>query len=82
MHVLPSGRRIVYRAGMIYGGASFVGYDPSTRTLVVILRNVTSWPDQRGFDVMERFFQILGLHFGAKSEKLYGVFSKRKEVRP
>ena len=54
VHVLPNGRRIVYRAGMIYGGASFVGYDPSTRTLVVILRNVTSWPDRRGFDVMER----------------------------
>ncbi len=54
IHVLPNGRRIVYRAGMIYGGASFVGYDPSTRTLVVILRNVTSWPDRRGFDVMER----------------------------
>ena len=56
VHVLPSGRRIVYRAGMIYGGASFVGYDPSTRTLVVILRNVTSWPDQRGFEVMDRLF--------------------------
>ena len=54
VHVLPSGRRILYRAGMIYGGASFVGYDPTTRTLVVILRNVTSWPDRRGFDVMER----------------------------
>ena len=54
VHVLPNGRRIVYRAGMIYGGASFVGYDPSMRTLVVILRNVTSWPDRRGFDVMER----------------------------
>ena len=39
---------------MIYGGASFVGYDPTTRTLVVILRNVTSWPDRRGFDVIER----------------------------
>ena len=53
VHVLPSGRRILYRAGMIYGGASFAGYDPSSRTLVVILRNVTSWPDRRGFEVME-----------------------------
>jgi hypothetical protein len=43
---------------MIYGGASFVGYDPSTRTLVVILRNVTSWPDRRGFDVMERLANV------------------------
>lgn len=58
VHVLPNGRRIVYRAGMIYGGASFTGYDPSTRTLVVILRNVTSWPDRRGFDVMERLDSI------------------------
>lgn len=54
VHVLRNGRRIVYRAGMIYGGASFVGYDPATRSLVVILRNVTSWPDRRGFEVMER----------------------------
>ena len=58
VHVLPSGRRIVYRAGMIYGGASFVGYAPSSRTLVVILRNVTSWPDRRGFDVMERLESV------------------------
>ncbi len=53
VRVLPSGQRILYRAGMIYGGASFVGFDPETRTLVVILRNVTSWPDRRGFIVME-----------------------------
>ena len=58
VHVLPGGRRIVYRAGMIYGGASFVGYDPTTRTLVVILRNVTSWPDRRGFDVMESLANV------------------------
>ena len=53
VHVQPSGRRVLYRAGMIYGGASFVGFDPGTRTVVVILRNVTSWPDKRGFAVME-----------------------------
>ena len=58
VHVLPDGRRVLYRAGMIYGGASFVGYDPATRTLVVILRNVTSWPDKRGFDVMERLTSL------------------------
>ena len=28
------------------------------------------------------FFGILGLQFTAKSEKLYGVFSDRKEARP
>lgn len=59
VHVLRSGRRIVYRAGMIYGGASFTAYDPSARTLVVILRNVTSWPDKRGFEVMERLDELL-----------------------
>ncbi len=58
VHVLSNGRRIVYRSGMIYGGASFVGYDPTTRTLVVILRNVTSWPDHRGFYVMERLNEL------------------------
>ena len=56
VHVLPSGRRILYRSGMIWGGASFVGFDPQSRTIVIILRNVTSWPDQRGFSV----FKILG----------------------
>lgn len=51
---LPDGSRVLYRAGMIYGGASFVGFDFQTRTIVIILRNVTSWPDQYGFAVMER----------------------------
>lgn len=50
---LSSGRRVLYRAGMIYGGASFVGFDPVDRTVVIILRNVTSWPDDRGFAVMD-----------------------------
>lgn len=53
VHVQPSGRRVLYRAGMIYGGASFVGFDPEARTVVVVLRNVTSWPDRRGFAVLE-----------------------------
>ena len=51
--VLSDGSRVLYRAGMIYGGASFVGFDLRTRTVVVILRNVTSWPDRRGFSVLE-----------------------------
>lgn len=53
VHRLPSGRVVLYRAGMIYGGASFVGFDPVDRAFVVILRNVTSWPDERGFAVMD-----------------------------
>ena len=55
--VLASGRRVFYRSGMIYGGASFVGFDPQTRLIVVILRNVTSWPDRRGFAVMEKMLE-------------------------
>lgn len=52
--VLSSGRRILYRQGMIYGGASFVGFDPEDHRLVIILRNVTSWPSDEGFDLMDR----------------------------
>lgn len=53
VHRLATGRPVLYRSGMIYGGASFVGFDPVDRSVVVILRNVTSWPDNRGFLVME-----------------------------
>lgn len=60
VHVLPSGRRILYRSGMIWGGASFVGFDPECRIVVVILRNVTSWPDERGLAVMEKCVSICG----------------------
>ncbi len=56
--VLPDGSRVLYRVGMIYGGASFVGFDLRTRTVVVILRNVTSWPDRRGFAVLEALRNI------------------------
>ncbi len=55
---LASGHRILYRSGMIYGGASFVGFDPKTRMIVVILRNVTSWPDKRGFVAMEKLLTL------------------------
>lgn len=58
VHVQPSGRRVLYRSGMIYGGASFVGFDPVDRTLVVVLRNVTSWPDRRGFEAMATLERI------------------------
>lgn len=60
VHILPTGHRILYRAGMIYGGASFVGFDPTDRTIVIILRNVTSWPDSRGFVVMDRCATLVG----------------------
>ncbi len=47
---LPSGRKILYRFGMIYGGASYVAYEPRSRMIVLILRNVTSWPAAEDFD--------------------------------
>lgn len=56
---LPSGCKVLYRSGMIWGGASFVGFDPERRIVVIILRNVTSWPDQRGFEVMGKCADIL-----------------------
>ena len=51
---LSSGRRILYRFGMIYGGASYVCYEPETRTVLIILRNVTSWPAAEDFLLTDR----------------------------
>ena len=58
LHVrtLKGGRRILYRFGMIYGGASFVAFDPSSRRFLVILRNVTSWPAAEDFDLSALHF--------------------------
>ncbi len=50
---LPEGKPLFYRAGMIYGGASLVCFDPETRSVIIILRDVTSWPDKRGFKLAE-----------------------------
>ena len=58
--VFPSGRRGLYRSGMIYGGSSFVGFDLQARTITIILRNVTSWPDKCGFAVMEALRGLRG----------------------
>jgi len=52
--VRPDGRRVLFRTGMIYGGASFAGYDPQSETFLVILRNVTSWPDRVGLMALDR----------------------------
>ena len=54
---LDGGRRILYRFGMIYGGGSFVAFDPPSRRFLVILRNVTSWPAAEDFDMSGRFFR-------------------------
>ena len=56
VRTLKGGRRILYRFGMIYGGASFVAFDPSSRRFLVILRNVTSWPAAEDFDLSALHF--------------------------
>ena len=57
VRTLDGGRRILYRFGMIYGGGSFVAFDPASRRFLVILRNVTSWPAAEDFDLSSRFFE-------------------------
>ena len=56
IRTLKGGRRILYRFGMIYGGSSFVAFDPSSRRFLVILRNVTSWPAAEDFDLSALHF--------------------------
>ena len=51
---LPSGRKVLHRFGMIYGGASYVCYAPDSRTVLIILRNVTSWPAAEDFLLTDR----------------------------
>ncbi len=53
---LPSGRMIDYRFGMIYGGESFLCRDRSTGDILLILRNVTSWPAAEDFEMTDRLF--------------------------
>ena len=56
VRTLKGGRRILYRFGMIYGGSSFVAFDPGSRRFLVILRNVTSWPAAEDFELSSRHF--------------------------
>jgi len=56
---LPSGRSILFRTGMIYGGTSFVSFEPSSRTILIILRNVTSWPSKDDFVFAERISAMI-----------------------
>ena len=53
---LPSSRTIDYRFGMIYGGESFLCRDRETGDILVILRNVTSWPAAEDFEMADRLF--------------------------
>lgn len=57
--VLPSGDRILYRFGMIYGGSSFVCYQPESRLILLILRNVTSWPAAEDFLLADRLLRTM-----------------------
>lgn len=50
---LSEGKPLLYRAGMIYGGASIVCFDLETRSTLIVLRDVTSWPDKRGFKLAQ-----------------------------
>lgn len=54
---LDSGRKIAYRQGMIYGGNSFVGFDPVDHNIVIILKNVTCWPSNEGFKYMNSIIE-------------------------
>ncbi len=53
---LDSGRWIDYRFGMIYGGESFLCRDRATGDILVILRNVTSWPAAEDLELAGRLF--------------------------
>ena len=53
---LPSGRTIDYRFGMIYGGESFLCRDQKRGDILLILRNVTSWPAAEDFEMADRLF--------------------------
>lgn len=51
-----SGRKYLYRFGFVYGGQTFMAYDPASDRLLVIFRNVTSWPASEDLDTAERLF--------------------------
>ncbi|MBR1589141.1 MAG: beta-lactamase family protein [Kiritimatiellae bacterium] len=53
---LKSGRTIDYRFGMIYGGEAFLCRDQATGGMLLILRNVTSWPSAEDFEMADRLF--------------------------
>lgn len=59
VHVLESGRRILYRYGFIYGGQTFVAFDPETDSYLLMMRNVTTWPAYEDFIIADRMFAAL-----------------------
>ena len=53
LNITPKGHRMLYRWGMFYGYASFVGTDVETGITVVLLRSGTDWPDELGATFLE-----------------------------
>lgn len=53
VHYLKDGSACYYRHGMIYGGSSFVAFEPDRRRVTVILRNATNWPDRGAYALIE-----------------------------
>lgn len=47
------GDMILYRVGMYYGSANFIGFDLRTRTTLLIFRNNTDWPDLDGVKILK-----------------------------
>ncbi len=53
VHYLKDGTRIYYRHGMIYGGSSFVAFEPDRHRVAIVLRNATNWPDDGAYALIE-----------------------------
>ena len=68
---------------MIYGGASFVAFEPESRRFLVILRNVTSWPAAEDFELSARHFGRIEVSLDAdgKSGISAGYLDKMRFVR-
>ena len=53
------GRIILYRIGMYYGAANFIGFDLETQTTLLIFRNNTDWPDVDGVEILKTITERL-----------------------
>jgi CubicO group peptidase (beta-lactamase class C family) len=53
VHYLKDGSPIYYRHGMIYGGSSFVAFEPDLKRVTIVLRNATNWPDDGAYAIVE-----------------------------
>lgn len=53
VHYLKDGAICYYRHGMIYGGSSFVAFEPDRHRVTIVLRNATNWPDRGACALVE-----------------------------